>query len=77
MNGQWVEDDDGFLYIIPVAEEEAGVEGPDNAMCDQLEELHAQFAGECLSPSLLAAMGLHEIPDHLKRFSPEEGYYHA
>ena len=44
--GQWIEDEQGFLYIIPAKGAVAELEGPDNSTCDRLAELSEQFKGE-------------------------------
>ena len=72
-NGQWLEDEEGFLYIVPKGVAE--IEGPDNAMLDSITVAQMN-TGEVLD-SDIDRLGLVEIPEHLKRFSEADGYFHA
>jgi hypothetical protein len=77
--GHWFVDHDDFLYIIP--DDRYGLEesaGPDNATMDALNALYRETAFDAIDPSELAGrLGLSYIPDVLRRFDPESGFYTA
>ncbi len=66
-NGDWFIDKDWSLYIVPTNEGE--IDGPDNELCERL--LNAYKDG------IKAIVGLQRIPECLKRFDPQDGYFHA
>jgi hypothetical protein len=74
-DGVWYEDSAGALYIVPGAGVIADCEGPDNAMMDAI--ISAEEGEGELRAETLKHLGLIVIPDVLKRFDPEYGYYHA
>jgi hypothetical protein len=73
LKGDWFEDNDGFLYIIPTDDGE--IDGPDTCIMDALNKLCRENGkvtdrdAECLE--------LTRVDEVLKRFSEEEGFYHA
>ena len=84
-HGRWFTDDDGFLYIVPVSTESntgedlgtSEIDGPDNEICDTLAAVCRENGGELPDDFDPDSLGLYEVDEHLKRFSEEEGYYHA
>ncbi len=78
--GDWFEDEEGFLYIVPVGDD-AEIIGPDNETEDWLNQYYRdhEIKGWVSIPSeqQLAKHGLVEIPAVLRRFDPDCGYYHA
>lgn len=75
LEGQWLVDEDGVLYIVP--KDGDGVEGPDDSMCAEILTVLQDAHADRLSEDRAHAMGLTEVADVLKRFSPEIGYYSA
>jgi hypothetical protein len=78
--GIWVVHPDGDWWIIPdgVAE----IEGPDTPMIDKLNALCRQYDPNGENVHLIPVeeftkLGLYKIPDTLKRFDVQDGYYHA
>lgn len=72
--GEWYEDEEGYLYIVM---DEAGdqVHGPDNEMADAMT---VALNGGALSYRLEEFIeGLFYIDYILRRFTPEDGFYHA
>jgi len=78
--GDWFEDEDGFLYIVPVGDGAETI-GPDNETEDWLNAYYRDNEEEGWVPhpsdELLKKHGLHTIPPVLRRFNPYDGYYHA
>lgn len=75
MSGQWMVDEDGALYVVPTGGDD--VEGPDNDVCDTIRGMLVDAHAETLDDNALALMGMTEVPDVLRRFSPEIGYHSA
>ena len=75
-SGHWYTSE-GILYIVPNAEAE--IEGPDDNILERLNTIYREAASfEDVNPYDVASeLGLEVIPDPLKRFDPEIGYYHA
>ncbi len=73
--GEWVQDEDGLLYIVPAAETVAEIIGPDDAVAEALT------ADMCVHGTLrdetLARFGLQRVPSFLRRFDAANGYYVA
>jgi hypothetical protein len=79
-HGLWCEDANGTLYIIPNDRHgHAEIHGPGDDTEDALNALcrTATNAEGFPDPAQVEALGLTIIPDALKRFGPEDGYYHA
>jgi len=78
-NGHWYVDGEGFLYIVP--DDRYGIEecaGPDNTTMDALNALYRETAFDSVNPSEVAIrMGLDFIPEMLRRFDRESGFYTA
>jgi len=75
--GDWFEDEEGFLYIVPTDEYGfAETIGPDNATEDWLNRYYHEH-NEQPSEEELVKHGLHTIPVALRRFDPWCGYYHG
>ena len=72
MDGEWFEDEEGLLYILPVAGTIISDEGPDNATMDVL-----RAAWPPIRQAILDDRGLVRIPSAIRRFNPIDGYYHA
>lgn len=75
---EWFEDIDGNLYIID--KEEYNVHSaPDTHLAIDLP--HGVFWAQVFDASMHdladAACGSSYIPDSLRRFSPEDGFYHV
>ena len=73
MNSVWLEDDDGFLYII--GDENSEIEGPDGHILDSLNALLRETGK--LTPADLESLDLILVDDGLKRWNPVDGFYHA
>jgi hypothetical protein len=73
MEGTWVEDEHGNMWIIPQPGIVAEIEGPD------IPEIIDVLAGKggAIMEKEMDSLGLSIVADHLKRWSPEDGYYHA
>ena len=74
-DGQWFDDREGFLYIIPQKGAVADSMGPDNALEDLLN-IVVEALGY-VPPEMKDILGVTKIPLVLRRFNPENGYYHA
>lgn len=78
-NGHWYLDDEGLLYIVPndlhgIAE----IEGPDGDTMDELNARYRKAGFENINTEELAkALDLDFIPDVLRRFDPQSGFYTA
>lgn len=73
--GDWFEDEEGFLYIIPRPDVVAEIDGPDNAIMVELNRLCREHGG--VSDEDAERLGFTRVDDVLKRFSDEDGFYHA
>ena len=78
MQGTWlVHDETGILYIIPA--DHLGtydeIIGPDDENSDILMQLWREWG--CIIPDGILEGVFTEVSDALKRWSPEDGYYHA
>lgn len=77
--GHWYTDENDFLYIVP--DDRYGIEesaGPDNATMEALNAVYRETAFAALDPFEVASrLGLSFIPDVLRRFDPESGFYSA
>lgn len=77
--GHWYIDGEGFLYIVP--DDRYGIEecaGPDNATMDALNALYRENAFDSVVPSEVATqLELDFVPDVLRRFDEESGFYSA
>lgn len=67
----WFEDREGYLYIV--GEDE--IFGPDNEMADKIgraldEGVMEEFVNKYIE-------GLEYVPHVLRRFNPQDGFYHA
>ncbi len=75
MDADWFDDVDGLLFIVPRCDAVAEIEGPDGPVLDSMNAVcrdHDEITdGDCIR------LGLTRICDALKRFSTENGYYHA
>lgn len=76
-DGDWYEDAEGMLYIIPAFGAVAEIEGPDGETCDLLNGLCRAHQKKNPPAHEVEALGLKYVPDFLKRFDPQAGYYHA
>lgn len=74
-NADWFEDEEDNLYVVPLPGVVAECEGPDNRHMDAINAI-CRTRGR-LSDADCERLGLTRIPDILKRFSPQDGYYHA
>ena len=80
LDGLWLESEDGELYILPTdtlgSHDE--VIGPDDQTADRLMEVWCRFSDPHSIPEdRLEELGLTRVADALKRWSPQDGYYHA
>lgn len=73
----WYVDDRDQLYIVPDAEAE--IEGPDTETLQALNKVYREATSFlAVNPEGVAEkLGLEVIPDVLKRFDPDTGYYRA
>jgi hypothetical protein len=74
-NGQWLVDEEGVLYILPIDGDQ--VEGPDGELVDRILATLRASGSDVLSEDEMAALGVQEISRVLKRFSADTGYYSA
>ncbi|WP_323016417.1 hypothetical protein [Castellaniella sp.] len=81
-HGHWYQDWDGAIYIVP--DDRYGLAetyGPDGEMLDAINKAYR----ECwptpswqVDPEVIAEkLDLETVPEYLRRFDPEIGYYHA
>lgn len=75
MDGEWFEDYDGFLFIIPKPDVVAEIEGPDGILLDAINAA-CRDHGE-LTDLDCEKLELKRIPYCLKRWDCKCGYYHA
>ena len=83
--GHWyVSDENGMLYIVPNDKYgSAEIDGPDDDILDALNAAYreADTNGTDFdridAEAIAQRLGLSVIPDVLKRFDSESGYYHA
>lgn len=75
MEADWFETADGHLYLVPLPDVVAEVEGPDDDVCDAINAICREHGR--LTDADCARLELNRIPDFLKRFDPSTGYYHA
>ena len=73
--GDWFEDTEGFLYIVPVGDDAETI-GPDNKTEDWLNEHYREYSEEPTEDEL-ADHGLVTIHAVFRRFNSIDGYYHA
>lgn len=77
-NTEWFEDIDGNLYIIDKEDQDVYA-SPDNEIASDL--VAGVFWAQVLEASMYtladAVCGSSYIPDSLRRFSPEDGFYHV
>lgn len=75
MDGDWYDDDEGFLYIITAETSDLEHYGPENEIMDEINRLSRQKGmpteDDCV------ALGLFRIYEHQKRWTPEDGYYYT
>ena len=71
--GDWFVDTEGFLYIIPLDDQE--IEGPDGEVLDKLTAIVREY-GVVLDEEA-EELGIIPVASMLKRFSEEDGYYNA
>ena len=75
-DGLWLEHGDGRFWIIPTCYDT--IDGPEDAVFDALNVLARQYPDLTDIPKgELDRLGLTVIPASLKRFTEEDGYYHA
>ena len=74
-SGQWLVDDDGRLYVIPRGGDE--VHGPDEAVCGTMLAMLRDDDRDALDEGRIEAMGMTEVWDTFRRFSPHVGYHSA
>lgn len=72
-NGQWLVSTAGALYIIPIDGDQ--VEGPDDENADRI--LQALDGRDRLQEHEASDLELTIVPDVLKRFDNQIGYYNA
>ena len=73
--GDWFEDGEGCLYIVPLPGVVAETEGLDGEILDEINRRCRDH--DQLTDADVEELGLVRIPDVLKRWTPEDGYYHA
>lgn len=74
-NGQWLVDENGHLYIIPLNDDV--VQGPDDDVCDTIAGMLRDAHADALDENGIRLMGMTEVPSVLRRFSPDIGYFSA
>ena len=78
-HGHWYTDDDGALFIMP--DPQYGLcdsVGPDDVNAETLTHLYSKTAFDKLDPNEVSRNhGLTAIPNVLKRFDPQIGYFTA
>jgi len=70
----WFEDTDRLLYVVPYADYRESI-GPDNATMDELNRMMREDGH--LDGRAIRRLGLTPVAGVLRRFSPEDGLYHA
>lgn len=75
MDGDWYDNENGSLFIIPQANVVAEIEGPDGSTMDELNRLCREQGMPTLDDC--DALMLQPVSTILRRFSPKDGYYHA
>lgn len=75
MDGQWLADDDGSLYIIPIDGD--GVEGPDDDVAAAILKDLRVSGEEEITEDRAAELGLTIVAPSLKRFDADTGYHTA
>jgi hypothetical protein len=76
MSGDWFEDAEGMLYIVPQPDVMAECYGPDNDIVDKINAACRDH--DKLNDTDVAELGLTRIQDFLKRYDEGGlGYYHA
>ena len=75
MDADWFDDPAGMLFVVPQPDTVPEIEGPDGALLDKMNAA-CRDHGE-LTDQDCERLGLMRVDDVLKRFSPEDGYYHA
>lgn len=76
MNGHWLVNEDDILWIVPQSNEVAEIDGPDGVTMNVLNAACREHNG-VVPGWVVASLGLHEIPEVLRRFDPVIGYFHA
>ena len=71
--GDWYVDEDGFLFIIPLDEQE--IDSPDGEILDRLNAICREY--DVVLDEEAEELGLNRVACNLKRFSEEDGYYYA
>lgn len=74
-NGQWVVDDDGVLFILPIGADE--ISGPEGTMRDAITERLVAASSDSLDDDAIEELDLTVVSPVLKRFDPEIGYFTA
>jgi len=74
-NGQWLSDDEGILYIVPIDGDD--VEGPEDDVAGAILKELRETGSEEIGAARAAELGLMVVPAHLKRFDPDIGYHTA
>lgn len=76
-DGVWIKDQEGNLYLVSGGVDD--IVGPNTDTLDKLNALCREQNGDVrrISHETLKKLGLTIVPDSLKRFTPENGYYHA
>ena len=77
--GHWYQGDDGSLYIVPTtAHGLAEIEGPDGEVLDALNAAYRTTDFDKVDQEAVAKrLDIDVIPEVLKRFSEEIGYFSA
>lgn len=73
----WYLDEEGRLYIVPSVDAE--IEGPESDVLDALNKVYRDAPHfSSVNPEEVAEeLAIEVIPDVLKRFDPDVGYYRA
>jgi len=74
-NGQWVVDDDGVLFILPIGAD--GISGPEGTMRDAITERLVAASSDSLDETAIEQLDLTVVSPVLKRFDPWIGYFSA
>jgi hypothetical protein len=74
-DGQWVVDDDGVLFILPIGADE--ISGPEGTTHEVITQRLIATRSDSLDETAIEELHLTVVSPALKRFDPEIGYFSA
>lgn len=76
-DGDWYEDENRFLYILPPYDAHMDNYGPDNELMTRINGACRNLGRNINFEEATKEMGLRPVDRRLQRFNPKDGYYHA